>query len=324
VTSLGTTRMVETYAGHGLHICSELPLSAVPRQGADHAAPDVEIVVDGSCPIPGRPPAGRQMLSYTARGRLQYAASRTSTGHHLRFGGCGDFLIDRDLRRLTCRRDPRCDPELVGVLAGGSLLAFVLALRGQLVLHASAVTDGTVTVALVGPSGTGKSTLAAVLCAGGRSLVADDVLRVDLTDPPLLHPGADELRIRPKARAIVDLLGRTGTVRETIDGRLAVRPSLTDRARRPLDAIVLPRPVRGVARVRAQWLRGSAAVIALTSASRLIGWTDTEINRRSFEQITTLVTHVPIIEMDVPWGPPFDPTVGDQLFGVLAARASVT
>jgi hypothetical protein len=50
---------------------------------------------------------------------------------------------------------------------------------GRPALHASAVSDGTRCVLLTGPSGVGKSTLAARLIASGLELVAEDVTALD-------------------------------------------------------------------------------------------------------------------------------------------------
>lgn len=52
----------------------------------------------------------------------------------------------------------------------------VLALRGTLVLHASAVQDGDRVLAFCGGSGRGKTTLARMLAAAGMGLVAEDLL----------------------------------------------------------------------------------------------------------------------------------------------------
>ena len=78
------------------------------------------------------------------------------------------------------------------MLVGGTLLAFVLTMRGEAVLHASAVQVGDAALAFVGASGMGKSTMATLLCADGARLVTDDVLRLDTTSSATdLRPGSD-------------------------------------------------------------------------------------------------------------------------------------
>lgn len=103
---------------------------------------------------------------------------------------CGDgWLLVRDgseiLMTENCPEDV-CSRRLL-YWRGFALLAHQ---RDTLPLHASAVTVDVRTVAFAAPSGVGKSTSVAALCAEGRTLVVDDVA--------LLSPSGDgELRVRP-------------------------------------------------------------------------------------------------------------------------------
>ncbi len=65
-----------------------------------------------------------------------------------------------------------------GVLVGGTVLSYLLMLRAETVLHASAVDVGGRAVGFVGSSGMGKTTLATLMCRDGGLLVTDDVLRL--------------------------------------------------------------------------------------------------------------------------------------------------
>jgi hypothetical protein len=58
----------------------------------------------------------------------------------------------------------------------GPVLGLLLRLRGVVCLHASAVSFGDYTVALMGPEGAGKSTTAAALARQGCGIVSDDVV----------------------------------------------------------------------------------------------------------------------------------------------------
>lgn len=67
--------------------------------------------------------------------------------------------------------------------------------RGLLPLHASAVSvDGRV-LAIAGPAGAGKSTLAAALSAKGHSVIADDICIIDATDGAHVLAGTQRLRL---------------------------------------------------------------------------------------------------------------------------------
>jgi HPr kinase/phosphorylase len=71
------------------------------------------------------------------------------------------------------------------------VLPFAAVLRGLEVFHAGAVVVGGRAVALLGPSGAGKTSIAMELCRLGASFLADDVLAVERDGGRLLgHPGA--------------------------------------------------------------------------------------------------------------------------------------
>ncbi len=77
---------------------------------------------------------------------------------------------------------------MIPVLLAGNLLAIVLGLRGAAVLHASAVELNGAAIAFVGPTGAGKSTAAALLCAAGGAIVGDDAARVEDREGAPLDP----------------------------------------------------------------------------------------------------------------------------------------
>jgi hypothetical protein len=82
----------------------------------------------------------------------------------------------------------------------GPALALLLHQRGQLVLHASAISIGDQAVAFLGEHGWGKSTLAGALYARGHTIVADDVVAVHAADTqPTVYPGFPQLKLWPEA-----------------------------------------------------------------------------------------------------------------------------
>ncbi len=130
-----------------------------------------------------------------------------------------------------------------GYLLAETVTASLLALRGETVLHASAVAIDGAAVAFVGQSGRGKSTIAALLCVAGAELVTDDVLTVDPGPPVMCAGGASELRLRQAAAKIGQ--GRPGTSsRRTADDRLALAVKAAPQRPLPVAAIVIPSPSR--------------------------------------------------------------------------------
>jgi hypothetical protein len=107
----------------------------------------------------------------------------------------GAWLVSPDGRTIAGAppAGPRWRWERL-VLAQALPLAAVL--QGREVLHASAVAFGDRGIALLGPSGAGKTTLAAHLLARGARLVTDDVLAVTAAGGAVVgHRGGGVARI---------------------------------------------------------------------------------------------------------------------------------
>lgn len=232
----------------------------------------------------------------------------------LRLHGRADFEISADRRSVRAWRDPRCDPEMLGIFVAGNLLATVLALRGETVLHASAVEIGGSALAFVADSGVGKSTLAALACARGARFVTDDVLRIhEASDSSMsCWPGATENRLR---RDVAQLAGELvgADTRLSADNRTVWRPPATTRDTCTLAAVVLPRPDRERTELDLRKLAPGVAVLELSRRPRLLGVTDPDLVAQSFRNMSRLAGRVPVYSARVPWGPPFDPATIDSL-----------
>jgi hypothetical protein len=254
------------------------------------------------------PPPGEVIASHGDGEVTWYTASATGSGFVLRFPNVGEFVISDDLAQVTVRRDPSGRPEVLPILLAGTASAFLLSLRGQTVLHASAVAvDGSV-LAFVGQSGRGKSTVAALLCVDGAELVTDDVLTVDVGPPVICEGSAGELRLRAAAAPIAEA-GPGHRTRRTADDRLAFSPRSAWQGPRPLTAIVIPSPSRTMGEVAVRRLPASSALFTLLSFPRVHGWTRADVLSRDFATISTVVNQIPVAEVAIPWGPPFDPEV---------------
>jgi hypothetical protein len=99
------------------------------------------------------------------------------------------------------------DPSDVGSFLMGGVRGALIHQRGELPLHAATLVppQGDNAVAICGPSGVGKSTLAAALVLRGWSLLADDLTRVSLRDSIVTAwPGGTGIKLMPDA---VDYLG---------------------------------------------------------------------------------------------------------------------
>ena len=63
----------------------------------------------------------------------------------------------------------------------------------------------------------------------------------------------------------------------------------------------------------AKQLSGADAVAVLMAMSRIEGWRSPARVTLQFEQVTALAQAVPVLEVKIPWGPPFATNVGARL-----------
>lgn len=306
---------------YGLRIESELPLHQnrwVPRD----EPPDVIIRVGEPMASTDHPPPGHVLFELEVGRRLYCATSRDDGRYVLRCHRTCDFVIDAGLRDVTVHVVSGADPELASVLVTGTLLSFLLELRGHVVLHASAVDVGGVAVAFVGATGMGKSTMAALMCADGAALVTDDVLRLDVDDSdraPTCHAGATELRLRKAAGHLASRFIEPVGTRRTVDGRVALQLSGATRPGPPLAGIIIPVPDHGGARrtPEVERLDTMNAMLTLLRFPRLLGWRDRPTINRHFHQLADVVGRVSVHVVNMPWGPPFPDGIAAAVLGAL-------
>lgn len=127
---------------------------------------------------------------------------RVSYDYH---GHVADFGIRADGREIIVHAgDGEADAEVANLIEG-PILARATRLAGRPCLHATALASGGRAIALMGPSGVGKSSLAWALIEQGCGLVSDDMVGVTIgADGPMAHPGRTCLRMWP------DSVGRLG------------------------------------------------------------------------------------------------------------------
>ncbi|MGI8983102.1 MAG: hypothetical protein ACR2HM_00990 [Acidimicrobiales bacterium] len=221
-------------------------------------------------------------------------------GYLFRFCGVCDVRISPGLDLVTVAPDPTGPVDMVPIFLAGNVLALFLTLHHIDVLHGSAVELDGAAVAFVGHTNAGKSTLAGEACAVGASLVADDVLAVEVEGGTAqCLRGGPQLRLRAGAAELADRLAPVSDV--TFDGRSAV--AVTASTERPaLHAIVLPRVVAGDAPPRLQRLETKAAFQALFPYHRLTGLTDPGAVNRHFHACVDLARVVPVLHLDMTHG----------------------
>lgn len=300
---------------YGLDVLSQVDLFA-RRPGVATGA-DVRVTLGEPVPATQEVPDGDIVAEWSTDSGLTARFVRRPDGsHHLGFENTCDVVVDAGAERVEVRMVEGVPDAMAGVLVSGTVLAYLLMLRGAPVLHASAVDVGGRAVGFVGASGMGKSTLATLMCRDGGRLVTDDVLR--------LSPGPDgrlgcalgptEVRLREAASGLAGgWTEAAARARPTPDDRLALSVRPATREGVPLTALLIPRPDRTGNELRLVRVPPLAAVMSLLSFPRILGVRDERLVADQFIQMTDIARTVPVYLADVPWGPPFAPDLASRL-----------
>ena len=302
------------YHLYGLAIRSEIALPA-PEWPCDALDLDVRW---GEGPASADPaPGGHVLLQRTFPNGQGYTLTETATGYTLRFTGVGEFRIDPARRWVHVHLLPNGDAGLAPILLAGNLIACILGLGGEHPLHASTVAVDGAALAFLGDSGRGKSTLATLLCAHGARLVADDLLRLQATDDGFhCLAGAPEVRLRPNAAQLAAEFPPERRAMTT-DGRVSVHFPAGEGEAPLLRAIILPSPSRTCEELRLERLTPAGALLALNSHARVMGWQTAAAHRSRFGAYGEIARRVPLYSAEIPWGPPFHPSLAPALLRCL-------
>ena len=177
----------------GLDVWADVRLSFLRGASATATGRRLDVCVDsGDCATPGGldgfelicdevEPDGTVVFRIEAHPEAGYLLSGPSYGAH---------LLSADARRLRCAPG-NAGEEAWQRLLIAQVLPFAAVLSGLEVFHASAVVIDGHAVAFVGPSRSGKTSVALELCRLGASFLADDVLALESHGAVLVgHPGS--------------------------------------------------------------------------------------------------------------------------------------
>jgi hypothetical protein len=176
---------------YGYEVQSELPLRRLNAGGGDRGLLRVE-AADGELREPQREPEG---VLEDERGRRWYASYEEDGECLLVLPPTGAFMLEPAAGRVTVDfRDS--DEELLEHRLASSAICTLLALRGDLVLHAGAVEVNGRALIFCGPTTRGKSTLVRVLGESGQPILGEDGIAISLEGEPHAFPGARGVRVR--------------------------------------------------------------------------------------------------------------------------------
>lgn len=173
------------YFAHGLSITSELLCPELTQVEQNGHAPDVLIHL-GTTPTALENPT-KQSVLYQAKPN-QFLLTLDQIAR---------FWV-QDGKQITIEPAAESHEETIRLFLLGSALGALLHQRGQVILHGSAVETARGAVVFTGPSGVGKSTLAAALQQRGYRVLADDVCSIvydETVQEAQVHPGLAHLKL---------------------------------------------------------------------------------------------------------------------------------
>jgi hypothetical protein len=199
-----TTDTWRRYA-FGLELTGDFDVPGLALIEADDARPSTSLVFVDRETLKAswnQPEAKRVLDQRDERGRpFMTSDFHASFGYKVVARSYGRFIVSPEGTSVLCMpfqgRAWRWQRMLIA-----RVLPLAATLQGLETLHASAVAiDGHV-FAFIGPSGMGKSSLAAQLTLRGATFFTDDVLAVeiDASDQLIAHPGLAVLSLRAKER----------------------------------------------------------------------------------------------------------------------------
>jgi hypothetical protein len=173
---------------YGFEVKSEFPLFRL------NSAPGTRgtLTVEAAAPHRGDPTS----VLVSDDGRIYYASHELNGHCLLELAPTGEFFLDPERGHVAVEwRDE--DADLLEHRIASSAICTLLAMRGDLVLHAAAVQTGVGAVVFCGPTKRGKSTLALTLGEAGHGVLGEDGIAISLgPEGPTAFSGARGVRMR--------------------------------------------------------------------------------------------------------------------------------
>ena len=224
----------------------------------------------------------------------------------MRYADGTEFVVDAHGTQVWGTSPPPATIADTATYLLGPVLGFLLRLRGTTCLHASAVALADRAVALVGPAGAGKSTVAAAFCRAGHRVMADDVVPLVVEEGGILaQPAYSQLRLWPD---MVSLLFGTPDALPRLTpswDKRALDLAATDcfeRQPRPLAAVYLLDDVRPGGRVEIQEVPRREAMLTLMTHTYVGYLLNARMRAEEFDCLSQVASTVPVRRIVRPSG----------------------
>lgn len=230
----------------------------------------------------------------------------TPRGLLFRYREQADILYDRGALTLDVIPEANLPFRNLSQLLLGQVIPMIAADRGSLVLHAAgAVLSGGSLIGLLGPSGTGKSTLLAALIDHGFLAFSDDYLALDRQDGILtVHPGPRNIRLWPDSLKLI-ASQRTSSFVQLSNGKYQIHPPdehWSTSLEPPKIFYALAPSDDPDRRVTIKRLTSHAAAAELFRNALLVRKRDRPTTSRVFSQIADVVEQAVVYRIEYPKG----------------------
>lgn len=257
------------------------------------------------------PPPSHWLPSKTLPGEEPWlSCAKIEQGYLLRFHNQADFTVDAEGRKIVGVPEADTSPDTLRHLFLDNVLPLALTLQGHDTLHATAVLTTHGVCAFIGPSGTGKSTLAASFLFAGYPVLSDDCLILHKDGGQILatpaYPGVrlwdDALDAFGVDRSLSLPVAHYASKRRPI---VQNRPNHFPTTEQPVVRIYsLVRPTeeehRNSIQPYIEHLSPRAGFVELLESTFMLDRTDRTMWLRQFHFLDRLVSHVPIKRLHVP------------------------
>jgi hypothetical protein len=300
------------YQVYGLLLSSEMVLPELTSTAETGPQGSADLRVRLARRGDALPSPSRWSMSWTRpTGEPWLSMAKDAWGYLLRFPELADFSVDADAREIVCHTKPEIPPYTIRHLLLDQVLPLVLTVHGRKALHATAVVTPAGVCAFTGPTGTGKSTLAASLFLAGYPVLSDDCLVLEERDGRVLAtPAYPGLRLREDAlKALGNDAGHLRSVahytskrRLVLDGHGSYCPTQALPVAR-IYSLVRPAEGEGEGSLlapRIQRLLPRDGFVELLPCLLHLDVTDRSMLVRHFEFLERVVSNVPVRRLWLP------------------------
>lgn len=282
-------------------VSADFPLVELPSADEGPAHFQIRMASGGSHPIKRQEWDWEWLLP---SGDVFLSVAHQEDGCCLQFPGILDVEYRKDEDSIELTPGDSASDETVRHLLLDHVLPRLVSHQGRLVLHSAAVADHEGAILLLGPTGAGKSTLAASYLEDGYELLTDDCVLLDPTEDGIRAiPAYPGLRLWPDSMVELVSDSRSGSELAPMawKSRINVGPgSGIENKVRALLLLEEPSESEGHESVSLLTLQGSAALMELLQHGFMLDPGDRDTIEKQFLAVGDLAESLPLFRLTYP------------------------